>query len=255
MAKSIQDGIFAERPPSHTQIDRRLDLLGRVLGEQQQDLDVPQGAVPRVAVFQLLPQQIERFSPGLALAGAGIVQTAWLTLQELEIVPGIQDELSRPITTLMDRHDLALPLDAVLEDPALLPVHLGLFPRLQLQRQEHLFLPRGGLLDVPRHRPVMTRETILLPQTLVDLLGRLTLLGTGLPVLLPPRVDDPLDRFQDRVGPGLAPPIPRRKPQGQRLRDRLAGMTQRLRRVPLTEPVDQYLTPNQPLVLHRPHPF
>jgi hypothetical protein len=44
-------------------------------------------------------------------------------------------------------------------------------------------------------------------------------------------------------------------PQFQGLGYRLAGMAQILGRVPLTEPVNQYLAPNQFIMVHRQHPF
>ncbi len=40
--------------------------------------------------------------------------------------------------------------------PDLVPVHLGLFPWLELQGHEHLLLPMGRLLHVSLYRPVMS---------------------------------------------------------------------------------------------------
>jgi hypothetical protein len=92
-------------------------------------------------------------------------------------------------------------------------------------------IPEGGAaaaaypyeIVLPNRTQLRLRQNFdaeAVPQTLIDPLGRLTLLGTGLDVVFQPRVNGPLDRFQDR--PGLTQPILRRKPQRQRLRYRLA---------------------------------
>ena len=78
---------------------------------------------------------------------------------------------------------------------------------------EDLGLATSGLLHITLHGAVMAGETVVVSQVLVHLLGRLTLLGARLGVLLQPGIDDRLDRIQNRSRARPTEPITGRQLQ------------------------------------------
>jgi len=85
-----------------------------------------------------------------------------------------------------------------------MPVHLGLFARIELQGHEHLLLAIGCLLYIPLYGAVVARKAVLIPQTLIHPIGLLTLLTPSRLVLLDPCVDDLLERIKNRPRARLA---------------------------------------------------
>ena len=72
------DGLVAEGPLSHTNLNGLLDRRDGMLGEEPQNADEALRPLAAIAIFQLSPQGGKILSPGLALEGSCMVQAAGL---------------------------------------------------------------------------------------------------------------------------------------------------------------------------------
>ena len=94
--------------------------------------------------------------------------------------------------TQLHAEQLDLAAHTVFDDGRFTPIDLGFFARIELKRNKDLTTNQASfdLRDIPANGTRMTREIVLLDQTIVNTLGSMTLLSGAGKIFFQPSIDD-----------------------------------------------------------------